>query len=124
MDSITVKYNNEKSRDFTDPTLPSMPEQSMQQSPHASFPFPTNERVQMGYSPVSAASMEAPSATNGYAFEETTSVVLASGLRRTENLIDHLFTLFGVYGDVVSDVTSKALRTHPKVLGPASGVLR
>eukprot|EP01138_Halocafeteria_seosinensis_P002041 gb/GECG01002090.1/.p1 GENE.gb/GECG01002090.1/~~gb/GECG01002090.1/.p1 ORF type:complete len:426 (+),score=42.46 gb/GECG01002090.1/:1-1278(+) len=112
MESITVKYNNEKSRDFTDPTLPSMPEQSMQQSPNAGFPFPSNEALHMGYSPTSHAAMDSTAVADGHSLHETTSVVQVSGFRRNERVLDHLFILFGVYGDVVSVLLNRCDAHH------------
>lgn len=127
MESITVKYNNEKSRDFTDPTLPSMPHQQLsptaepfgfqptgesspvahQLSPTAE-PFglqgaaagnvPMTQYVEPMYGEGMASTIQAGSSES---LKSLSSVVIINGIKWTEKVLDHLFVLFGVYGDVV-----------------------
>lgn len=135
LSTLNVKYNNDKSRDYTNPNLPSG-EISLEQqlglgipglqsllptaSPY-SFAFGTNPATTFIPSTIDAATLSqylptlsalggavgglTPSTLTSLRFPANilsiTSVVLVSNLDENKVSPDALFTLFGVYGDVV-----------------------
>ncbi|XP_074593159.1 polypyrimidine tract-binding protein 1-like isoform X2 [Brevipalpus obovatus] len=80
LSNLNVKYNNDKSRDFTNPILPSGA------SHHGSLGMNQSH----GFSGLSSSGMHGIG-----------GVVLVSNLNEQLATPDALFTLFGVYGDVV-----------------------
>ncbi|XP_053214970.1 polypyrimidine tract-binding protein 2-like isoform X1 [Panonychus citri] len=80
LSNINVKYNNDKSRDFTNPLLP----------PGGSLPG------SMAVNPSHAFSTLSSPGLHGMG-----SVLLASNLNEQMVTPDAIFTLFGVYGDVM-----------------------
>lgn len=120
--NLNVKYNNDKSRDFTRPDLPSGDpalDQAMQMGglgiTAAPFPgFPglaalspiTAAAAQGGGMPMAGFGMASPQFGNAarmgmqMAGQAGSPVILVSNLDEEKVTPDALFTLFGVYGDV------------------------
>jgi len=119
---LQVKYNNDRMRDFTNPSLPAGDSAVMHAHPMRGYPgmaphsgmydmyggvgamaaAPAMGRAWPGMDPMSAAGMEhgksmgmAPMAAGG------TCVLIVSGFTAGKVNCDTLFKLFGVYGDVV-----------------------
>eukprot|EP01102_Stenamoeba_stenopodia_P000485 TRINITY_DN1045_c0_g1_i2.p1 TRINITY_DN1045_c0_g1~~TRINITY_DN1045_c0_g1_i2.p1 ORF type:complete len:394 (-),score=68.09 TRINITY_DN1045_c0_g1_i2:131-1312(-) len=88
LQNLNVKYNNEKSRDFTNPNLPTTPADSMPPVP------------MIDYNPY-AFSTSAVKPSIGMGVPPGIAVLIVSGLDPERTTPDILFTLFGVYGDVV-----------------------
>jgi polypyrimidine tract-binding protein 2 len=114
LQALTVKYNGDKSRDFTNPSLPPPPEGNRNPGGvPAGYPgYPGVPGVPAGYPgyPPQPGADAAQSYYPGYqpaypaadpsAGGTPGSVVLVSNLDPDRTLPDELFTLFGVYGDV------------------------
>lgn len=87
LQNLNVKFNNEKSRDFTNPNLPTTPADSMHPVPMIDYnPYAyanTGGKPTIGMVP------------------QGIPVLIVSGLDPEKTTPDMLFTLFGVYGDVV-----------------------
>lgn len=113
--NLSVKYNNDKSRDFTNANLPwdssPLPASEDKQFPHydgllSSGPvFPSRSLAEslagclsnQGIAAFPNASFSASSVPS----LGGSAVILVSNLNETRVTPDHLFTLFGVFGDVV-----------------------
>jgi len=110
LSNLNVKYNNEKSRDFSNPNLPSTPPNTIGSTsplplgapdsiystswmslsnPYPSYPYP---------SPMPSKTSLQPGLPGS---QVGTPVLIVSGLDPERTLPEHLFTLFGVYGDVI-----------------------
>jgi len=92
--NLNVKYNNEKSRDYTNPSLPSSSPGAMGISDPSTIWSPSYLSSGLGMTnamsdPNKGMSMSGP------------SVLIVSGLDTERCSPDILFTLFGVYGDVI-----------------------
>eukprot|EP00743_Colponemidia_sp_Colp-15_P001250 GILK01001373.1.p1 GENE.GILK01001373.1~~GILK01001373.1.p1 ORF type:complete len:493 (+),score=55.90 GILK01001373.1:103-1479(+) len=101
--SLSIKYDNEKSRDYTrvvpgGAVVGGIPQQSVLGGPMAhgmmggmgmAMPMQTMFGVQHGMGGMAGAMQKM-----------TTPVLLISGLNAEKTLPDHLFVLFGVYGNV------------------------
>lgn len=111
LQALNVKYNNDKSRDYTNPNLPSGEGQpaavAVDQSAalglsaaglgafQAAVPFSLAGLNSAGINAMNVAGLRLPGqATTG-------SVLLVSNLNEQKVTPDALFTLFGVYGDVI-----------------------
>ncbi|XP_076462710.1 polypyrimidine tract-binding protein 2-like isoform X3 [Babylonia areolata] len=100
--NLNVKYNNDKSRDFTRPDLPTGDpalDQAIQMGAHA-FGLP-------GGMPMAGFGMPSPGPFGAAArlgvplqAQAISSVILVSNLDEEKVTPEALFTLFGVYGDV------------------------
>jgi len=117
---LDVKYNNEKSRDFTNPYLPPGPA-SANAPPEAPNSYPQmgshygDGNTAMGYPPQGYPPQGYPPAAPNAAYgmpnaaksgmgsqtQGTSPVVIVSGLNEEKVTPDAIFTLFGVYGDVL-----------------------
>nr|XP_022313489.1 polypyrimidine tract-binding protein 1-like isoform X8 [Crassostrea virginica] len=94
LNNLNVKYNNDKSRDFTNPNLPSG-DPGLDQA----MPFGAQVSQMSSYgvpSPMGAARLM----TLNAAAAAGNAVLLVSNLDEQKVTPDALFTLFGVYGDV------------------------
>lgn len=136
LSNLNVKYNNDKSRDYNNPTLPSGDPTMDMSAIHQSTALATQQLgmlgspfAAMGLAGLTAAQFSAaaaipglaiPGVTTGYPFAAAAalastqpgvrvpgitppgagSVLLVSNLNENDIEPDHLFTLFGVYGDV------------------------
>eukprot|EP00026_Physarum_polycephalum_P002718 Phypoly_transcript_02726.p1 GENE.Phypoly_transcript_02726~~Phypoly_transcript_02726.p1 ORF type:complete len:556 (+),score=101.07 Phypoly_transcript_02726:920-2587(+) len=113
---LDIKYNNEKSRDFTNPYLPRSGGQSGSSEPPAAIPYyppPAHtpypdyggysQPHHAAYPPQSQSGMSIASAkaAMGVPAPGTSPVVIVSGLNEEQVTPDSIFTLFGVYGDVL-----------------------
>ncbi|XP_035216807.1 polypyrimidine tract-binding protein 1-like isoform X5 [Stegodyphus dumicola] len=94
LSNLNVKYNNDKSRDFTNPTLPTGD--------------PTLDNLGLPALPLGSFALS-PAATTAAALgvaglrlpgQTLSTVLLVSNLNEEKVTPDALFTLFGVYGDV------------------------
>ncbi|KAK6188470.1 hypothetical protein SNE40_004637 [Patella caerulea] len=106
LQNLNVKYNNEKSRDFTRPDLPSG-DHGFEQPFHLSgSPMPlAGYGAHHGFGgnfglPASAAALNAARLGLPLTAQAGSSVILVSNLDEQMVTPDALFTLFGVYGDV------------------------
>ena len=104
LSSLNVKYNNEKSRDYTRPNLP-RGEEPIAFLPHL-LSLALGNLGLAGY-PLAMASALAglkmsmrPAAGGKDAPIKPGKVLLVSNLNEEKVKCDHLFVLFGVYGDV------------------------
>ncbi|XP_066548611.1 polypyrimidine tract-binding protein 2 isoform X2 [Amia ocellicauda] len=102
--NLNVKYNNDKSRDYTRPELPAGDGQpSMDPSVAAAFNKDSSllGKSQGALSPLSAAAAAAAAAGRVAlsGVSGTSSVLLVSNLNEEMVTPQSLFTLFGVYGD-------------------------
>ncbi|XP_048757877.2 polypyrimidine tract-binding protein 2 isoform X4 [Ostrea edulis] len=94
LNNLNVKYNNDKSRDFTNPNLPSG-------DPGLDQAMPFGAQVpQMSSYGVPSALGAARMMTLNAAAAAGNAVLLVSNLDEQKVTPDALFTLFGVYGDV------------------------
>jgi len=118
MTELTVKYNNEKMRDFTKPDMPPVQVQAMQQQMNpgmlplpGSFP-PQIFQQSLGFTGNFPNLMGNISPNSNMAFtpqmvgqpmgnQRQGSVLLVSNLNQDEINCDDLFILFGHYGDVL-----------------------
>eukprot|EP00106_Octopus_bimaculoides_P018324 XP_014785766.1 PREDICTED: polypyrimidine tract-binding protein 1-like isoform X12 [Octopus bimaculoides] len=91
MTSLNVKYNNEKSRDYTNPSLP---------AGDASVDQALTFAVPMSGFGLTAAGMGAARLSMPLQSQAGNCVLLVSNLDEEMVTPDVLFTLFGVYGDV------------------------
>ncbi|KAL6058089.1 Polypyrimidine tract-binding protein 2 [Balamuthia mandrillaris] len=127
--TLTVRYNNDKTRDFTNPSLPSGgdpsggpsaagPAGAAGMGPAGMFPD-SNPYAPYGYPPQYAAAAKTAAAGMGPAGMAMgamrmpgmphaagmgmggPTVLIVSNLTPERILPDHIFTLFGVYGDVL-----------------------
>ncbi|KAL7887348.1 hypothetical protein AOLI_G00050690 [Acnodon oligacanthus] len=104
--NLNVKYNNDKSRDYTRPELPSGDGQpAVDPSVAAAFSKDSNSllgKIPGALSPLSAAAAAAAAAgrvaLSGHS--GSSGVLLVSNLNEEMVTPQSLFTLFGVYGDV------------------------
>ncbi|XP_030624390.1 polypyrimidine tract-binding protein 2 isoform X5 [Chanos chanos] len=104
--NLNVKYNNDKSRDYTRPELPAGDGQpAVDPSVAAAFSKDSNSllgKIPGALSPLSAAAAAAAAAgrvaLSGHS--GASGVLLASNLNEEMVTPQSLFTLFGVYGDV------------------------
>ncbi|XP_072307325.1 polypyrimidine tract-binding protein 2 [Eucyclogobius newberryi] len=99
--NLNVKYNNDKSRDYTRPELPAGDGQPHMDS-HMAYPKDTSSllgKIPGALNPLSAA---AAVAAGRVALGQggSTAVLLVSNLNDEMVTPQSLFTLFGVYGDV------------------------
>ncbi|XP_062617992.1 polypyrimidine tract-binding protein 2-like isoform X3 [Saccostrea cucullata] len=93
LNNLNVKYNNDKSRDFTNPNLPSGDPGLDQAMPFgAQVPQMSNYGVPSAMGAARLMTLNAAAAGN--------AVLLVSNLDEQKVTPDALFTLFGVYGDV------------------------
>ncbi|XP_046336435.1 polypyrimidine tract-binding protein 1-like isoform X7 [Haliotis rufescens] len=100
--NLNVKYNNDKSRDYTRPELPTGEvtlESTMQQSMLGVNPFSTGMPAMTGFGPIPGAYGAARLGIPIQA-QVGSPVLLVSNLDEQTVTPDALFTLFGVYGDV------------------------
>ncbi|KAF8794097.1 Polypyrimidine tract-binding protein 1 like protein [Argiope bruennichi] len=93
LSNLNVKYNNDKSRDFTNPTLPTgdptLDNLGLPGLPLGSFALsPASTAAALG-----VAGLRLPG-------QHLSTVLLVSNLNEEKVTPDALFTLFGVYGDV------------------------
>ncbi|XP_014785764.1 polypyrimidine tract-binding protein 2 isoform X11 [Octopus bimaculoides] len=98
MTSLNVKYNNEKSRDYTNPSLPAgdaSVDQALTFAPGVGPPA-----VPMSGFGLTAAGMGAARLSMPLQSQAGNCVLLVSNLDEEMVTPDVLFTLFGVYGDV------------------------
>ncbi|CAD5126291.1 DgyrCDS14445 [Dimorphilus gyrociliatus] len=106
--SLNVKYNNDKSRDYTNPTLPSGDSTSGALTiDQIGSPYRTNPAAPAipFIGPSSVPGLNLPGTTLRFPSISSSpainSVVLVSNLNEETVTPDALFTLFGVYGDVI-----------------------
>ncbi|XP_067677610.1 polypyrimidine tract-binding protein 2-like isoform X8 [Haliotis asinina] len=100
--NLNVKYNNDKSRDYTRPELPTGEvtlESTMQQSMLGVNPFSSAMPAMAGFGPIPGAYGAARLGIPIQA-QAGSPVLLVSNLDEQTVTPDALFTLFGVYGDV------------------------
>ncbi|XP_055784176.1 polypyrimidine tract-binding protein 2-like isoform X1 [Salvelinus fontinalis] len=100
--NLNVKYNNDKSRDYTRPELPAGDGQpAMDPNMAAAFQGKDSNSLLGGLSPLNAAAAAAAAAgrvaLSGHS--GSSGVLLASNLNEEMVTPQSLFTLFGVYGD-------------------------
>jgi len=98
LSSLNVKYNNDKSRDYTNPTLPTGDpnlDAFAMTGGAADFILPSGFTL-----PGAAATGLGPAAMRLSGQPSSGSVLLVSNLNEEMVTPDALFTLFGVYGDV------------------------
>uniref|UniRef100_A0A4W6FWL0 Polypyrimidine tract-binding protein 1 n=1 Tax=Lates calcarifer TaxID=8187 RepID=A0A4W6FWL0_LATCA len=97
--SLNVKYNNEKSRDFTRPDLPTGDSQPTMEHPAMATAF----SLTVPALPGALASLSLPGATRlGFPSMSAGHCVLLVSNLNPERVTPHcLFILFGVYGDVM-----------------------
>ncbi|XP_048757876.2 polypyrimidine tract-binding protein 1 isoform X3 [Ostrea edulis] len=103
LNNLNVKYNNDKSRDFTNPNLPSGDPGLDQAMPFGANNFSGNNSAQvpqMSSYGVPSALGAARMMTLNAAAAAGNAVLLVSNLDEQKVTPDALFTLFGVYGDV------------------------
>ena len=111
LEVLTVKYNNDKSRDFTNPNLPagdSGASSSSQSEPsgypyggaYASHSMAMAGGAAAGY-PQAMSSVGLGAMAFGQQQAMGPTVLIVSGLDESRVNPDILFTLFGVYGDVL-----------------------
>ncbi|XP_061192667.1 polypyrimidine tract-binding protein 2-like isoform X2 [Saccostrea echinata] len=102
LNNLNVKYNNDKSRDFTNPNLPSGDPGLDQAMPFGASNFNRDNSAQVpqmsNYGVPSA--MGAARLMTLNAAAAGNAVLLVSNLDEQKVTPDALFTLFGVYGDV------------------------
>uniref|UniRef100_A0A3Q3DGN7 Polypyrimidine tract binding protein 2b n=1 Tax=Hippocampus comes TaxID=109280 RepID=A0A3Q3DGN7_HIPCM len=107
--NLNVKYNNDKSRDYTRPDLPtgdgeSSKDHSLLGTPSgalASYSSGAGYSSSLSLSPLSAAAAAAAAAGRvALSGSGVSGVLLASNLNEEMVTPQSLFTLFGVYGDV------------------------
>jgi len=121
MTELTVKYNNEKMRDFTKPDMTPMQQvqamqpqmnqgmlpippfhpQMYQQNHHLNFPGNFPHPMMGNTSPNSAGISYAPMVGQNMGNQRHGSVLLVSNLNQEKINCDDLFILFGHYGDVL-----------------------
>lgn len=104
LSNLNVKFNNEKSRDFTNPSLPSSPgPMNFPQSGlgvNSAMPiFPEASGWSQGYPQPGTPSFLKAQTTSGSGVG--TSVVIVNNLDPEKPDIEGLFNLFGVCGDVI-----------------------
>eukprot|EP01098_Paradermamoeba_levis_P011226 TRINITY_DN47_c0_g1_i2.p1 TRINITY_DN47_c0_g1~~TRINITY_DN47_c0_g1_i2.p1 ORF type:complete len:334 (-),score=96.69 TRINITY_DN47_c0_g1_i2:644-1645(-) len=101
--NLNVKFNNEKSRDFTNPSLPSSPGPlGFQGGINSSMSlFPEASSWSQYGQPGSSSFMKSPPSPSSGVGLGATSVVIVNNLDPEKPDIDGLFNLFGVYGDVM-----------------------
>ncbi|KAL3869689.1 hypothetical protein ACJMK2_042347 [Sinanodonta woodiana] len=105
LNNLNIKYNNDKSRDFTNPNLPSG-DPSIDQAMHLGGPGMGAGLA--GQMPMQGFGLANPAAVNaaarlglsGLTGSTGSGVLLVSNLDEQKVTPDALFTLFGVYGDV------------------------
>ncbi|XP_052685900.1 polypyrimidine tract-binding protein 2-like isoform X7 [Crassostrea angulata] len=95
LNNLNVKYNNDKSRDFTNPNLPSG-DPGLDQA----MPFGAQVPQMSSYGVPSALGAARMMTLNAAAAGAGNAVLLVSNLDEQKVTPDALFTLFGVYGDV------------------------
>eukprot|EP00211_Chloroparvula_japonica_P003131 CAMPEP_0119118746 /NCGR_PEP_ID=MMETSP1310-20130426/522_1 /TAXON_ID=464262 /ORGANISM="Genus nov. species nov., Strain RCC2339" /LENGTH=526 /DNA_ID=CAMNT_0007108133 /DNA_START=258 /DNA_END=1838 /DNA_ORIENTATION=+ len=115
LETLTVKYNNERSRDFTNPGLPPGNPETMANAGGVAPAYPPmGGDMGLGYmnpayggypmGGMGGASMGAMGAMGGIGMSTPSmgsQVVIASGFDEDRITPDIIFTLFGVYGDVI-----------------------
>nr|XP_034314198.1 polypyrimidine tract-binding protein 1 isoform X13 [Crassostrea gigas] len=104
LNNLNVKYNNDKSRDFTNPNLPSGDPGLDQAMPFGASNLSGNNSAQVpqmsSYGVPSALGAARMMTLNAAAAGAGNAVLLVSNLDEQKVTPDALFTLFGVYGDV------------------------
>lgn len=96
LQDLKVKYNNEKSWDFTNPNLPTTPATDSTSHPSGVPMMDYNP-----YAPYGNTGMKSLMGGSMGGGMGGTPVLIASGIDTERTTADMLFTLFGVYGDVI-----------------------
>ncbi|CAI9102948.1 OLC1v1001350C1 [Oldenlandia corymbosa var. corymbosa] len=110
LDELQVNYNNERSRDFTNPSLPS------EQKGRSSHPGPGYGEVGVGYPQMANAAAIAAAFGGGLppgiSGTNDRCTVLASNLNADKIDEDKLFNLFSIYGNIVRIKLLRNKRDH------------